>query len=534
MKFDALVITALDEELDAVLSLTEVDGSLAFADPKKAKWVKTKDSTGFPYYYREFTTESNGALSVGAAWTGAMGETATADRCRALVADLNPLCVAMTGICAGRKGEVFLGDVILADKLFSYDHGKLIATTNADGSPGRRLLRELETYNLQNIWAMEAAGFVKDLNWLNKLLGSRPLSLDVQRGWVLQTLLLHETENGAKPWEHPDFKVRCPRWQVVVDRLQRDKLVRVKNGVMTFTSKGKNFALNQHLRFPDGPEPDPTFRVHIGPIGTGKTVVQDPNIFAELETVQRKILGLEMEAAAIGYVAENVGIPSIVAKAVSDYADLEKDNAFRVYAEKASSAFLIEFLKKYPPGSLRRKGELKPDRLPVLVSSDHVAELHEIALKWATNFKSLLKPAWSANALSNLEKINSDEGLLALRQHFPEVRREYADWYSLNDALSGIWTMPWEVMGQWGDKPMDSEGESLVREHNDAVRDLVAELAGIQSQTSISGECDLCKEGSRSKKSGPMKKPTAAKKPDRSIDSGPAAKLASVKKRPRG
>lgn len=46
---------------------------------------------------------------------------------------LSPRWLAMCGICAGRRGEVSLGDLIVADRVFSYDHGKLIASTGPDG-----------------------------------------------------------------------------------------------------------------------------------------------------------------------------------------------------------------------------------------------------------------------------------------------------------------------------------------------------------------------------------------------------------------
>lgn len=497
MDFDVLVVTALQDELSAVLSLTEADGALSFVDHKSAKWVRGEDPDGYPYFHREFRTESDEPLVVAAGRAPEMGETAAADRCRALVAHLQPLCVAMTGICAGRRGDVFLGDVIVASRLFNFDHGKLVTVTDDKGNRVTRRFREIETYNLKKTWAMEATDFAEeDLAWMHQLLGGRPLSLDVQRMWLLQTLLSHQLGNGADPASHPDRAVCCPRWKKVLAKVKEDKSVIVKSGIMELTLEGRELALNDRLENPDGPERDPAFKVHVGPIGSGAAVVQDSGIFKQLADFERKILGLEMEAAAIGYVAENVGIPSIVVKAVADYADDEKDDSFRIFATRASIAFLIAFLKRHPPRSLRRAGKLIPQVSPVLVSPAHAAQLRQIAEKWANDFSSLLKPAWSTHALTEayLRKINADKQLLALRQHFPEVGRAFSDWHTLNHAMSGITTLPWAIMGQQGDKPTDPYGEALAWEHHDAVCDLVAELMEIQSRSVISGECDLCKK----------------------------------------
>lgn len=50
-----------------------------------------------------------------------------------------------------------------------------------------------------------------------------------------------------------------------------------------------------------------------------------------------------MEAAAIGFVAERIGVPSLIAKAVSDFADHDKDDGFRTFACRASATFLLAF-----------------------------------------------------------------------------------------------------------------------------------------------------------------------------------------------
>ncbi|MFY0576336.1 NACHT domain-containing protein [Cystobacter fuscus] len=74
---------------------------------------------------------------------------------------------------------------------------------------------------------------------------------------------------------------------------------------------------------------------------------EDPKLFQELERHVRKVLGVEMEATAIQFVAEQLNRRSIIAKAVSDYADHDKDDAFRAFACHSSAAFLVSFLRRY-------------------------------------------------------------------------------------------------------------------------------------------------------------------------------------------
>ena len=71
-RIDALIITALYEELTALLSIPS---------DLSPTWGKKFDDQGFPYHVAEFTSKAGGPpLIFGAAWSGHMGETATAER----------------------------------------------------------------------------------------------------------------------------------------------------------------------------------------------------------------------------------------------------------------------------------------------------------------------------------------------------------------------------------------------------------------------------------------------------------------------
>src|SRR5687768_16441483 len=99
---DVLVVTALKDELDALLEL-ELDGE------GRSAWAERRDRHGFPYHVRQLANAHGPSLLLAAAWSGEMGETAATMRAGTLIDELNPTCLAMCGICAGRRGEVFLG-----------------------------------------------------------------------------------------------------------------------------------------------------------------------------------------------------------------------------------------------------------------------------------------------------------------------------------------------------------------------------------------------------------------------------------------
>src|SRR5262249_36782730 len=111
MSVDALIITALKIELDAVLALG-ADGEHG--------WQKERDPGGFRYHTRTVPRVGCAPLRLAVAWSGQMGESAAAVRATQLIAHLDPGCLAMCGICAGARGDVALGDVIVADRVYSY------------------------------------------------------------------------------------------------------------------------------------------------------------------------------------------------------------------------------------------------------------------------------------------------------------------------------------------------------------------------------------------------------------------------------
>jgi WD40 repeat protein/nucleoside phosphorylase len=342
--FDVLIMTALKDELDAILELT-LDGQ------GRTGWTSARDQSGLPYSWREFQNDQGETLRVAAAWSGDMGETPAATRAMALLQELDPACLAMCGICAGRRGKVALGDVIVADRVFSYDHGKLIAGAQEGGAD---FFHDITTYNLDLVWKMDATFFAEEFTKSPRLERTRPLSLEAQQRWLLRTLEAHERGQAPSPDQHPERSLRAPDLGACLRGLRKRGLIQPQAGVLQLTELGRAQAREEWLVDPEGQQSDAPFRVHVAPLATGKVVHEDPELFNRLSRHVRDVLGAEMEARAIGLVAEQLGRRVLIAKAVSDYADHDKDDAFRTFACHASASFLLSFLRKH----------LRPQRSP--------------------------------------------------------------------------------------------------------------------------------------------------------------------------
>jgi hypothetical protein len=137
------------------------------------------------------------------------------------------------------------------------------------------------------------------------------------------------------------------------------------------------------------------------------------------------------------------------------------------------------------------KGPASARAAPKQASKEHGSQLREAAREWANSFSSLLEPDWAVHK-TNLSVADSDERLIALRAHFPKLNSGYSKWRAMNISLRGVETLPYWIAGGLGQMPTTGEGKRALKEHNDLLRAIVAELGEIEVQTSIAGQCDQC------------------------------------------
>lgn len=319
---DVLVICALLDEYKQVISIKQgiwndvweekvLDNGRLVADAK----LLTKDNT---------------KISIRATWASYMGREEISALVHSMFSQTDFKCIVMTGICAGRRGHVSLGDVIFAERLWSYDAGKLIKENDIEVFQGDMLQYRPNTEIVQRMQR-----FTVDTSKWGVI---RPkYTLEEQERWVVKVLA-----SNIIPSEHIEFDEKCPDWQLVLSGLIKKELVTKE---LNLTDKGVSMDRELSLFYPKGfPEPTP-LRIHVAPIATGASVVEDVNLFSRLSHSMRKVLGVDMEASALGAIGDTNDIPVIVVKAVSDFGDMHKDDRYRYFAAHASAQCMLQFLR---------------------------------------------------------------------------------------------------------------------------------------------------------------------------------------------
>ena len=322
---DVLLICALKDEYDQVLKVT--DGLQA------PSWYEHPLVSGWLVADADFTTATGGTLRIRATHASHMGREQVQAVASKLIHEQAARCIAMSGICAGRRGKVSLGDVIFAERLWSYDAGKLTTENGKQKFQGDPI-----QYNPSTVWVQRMQHVAippPNTSWLS----TRPtLPLEHQENWVMLRVLA-----GEEPNRHADFNAACPNWSEVLPRLwERGWL----ENPLTLTTKGRQYVEELALLHLGKLPALPDFKIHVAPVATGAAVSEDESIFPSLADSMRKVLDIEMEASALGALAEVHEIPVVVAKGVSDYGDSFKDDRYREFAARAAAECLMTFLRE--------------------------------------------------------------------------------------------------------------------------------------------------------------------------------------------
>jgi nucleoside phosphorylase len=189
---DVLIVTAVADEWDAVLAVeTGAAGG--------GGWTSRATAGGFELRARDFEGEGDRTLSIAVIQAFAMGKDMAVAAASPLLDALDVRCLAMCGVCGGRRGEVTLGDVIVADRLWTYDAGKVKATADEEADARTvRVTGDIEMFRLHpSAWKQSAERFRPDpkADWL----AARPRSYEAQGDWLLERILKEEKEPHARP-----------------------------------------------------------------------------------------------------------------------------------------------------------------------------------------------------------------------------------------------------------------------------------------------------------------------------------------------
>lgn len=111
---DLVLICALEEpELEAVLKLPW-------------NWQVARPLDDLIFIRDGFFFSNGKKFTVAATFSSRMGMVATALKSFALISKLSPKVIGMTGICAGVKEKVSIGDVLFADPVWDFQSGKRV------------------------------------------------------------------------------------------------------------------------------------------------------------------------------------------------------------------------------------------------------------------------------------------------------------------------------------------------------------------------------------------------------------------------
>lgn len=318
---DVLVITALKLELDALL---------AVEDGRIEPWVGIP---GKDPVYRATFEGHHGSIEIAAARTTRMGGAAAVVLAERLVSRLLPRSLAMCGICAGRPGYTEVGDVIIADRVFQADVGKLSTTSwEADWT----------VHPMPDHWlraAQELAGPA------TARFGYGDPDAEDAQWWLLEQL-----HAGRDPLASAGFHRYFPderRAEALARLIDALGYVSIEGGRFELTEVGETALLEHHARHGWRSFSRLPYWVQVGPIASGNAVVADGDVWQQIVGLgMRKILGLDMEAAALGAVATAHGLPFVVTKGVMDHADRHKDARAEDFAARASAEVLCALLRE--------------------------------------------------------------------------------------------------------------------------------------------------------------------------------------------
>jgi hypothetical protein len=207
LAIDVCVVCALAEEARAFLDVVSEQCQTTFL-------LRTSPRYGYDYRFVAIQNDKGETLRLHVSWLPRYGPQETVLHLTHVLEEYTPHFAAMTGICAGDRVRVSLGDLVVAERTYTYDSGKFVIDEHM------RTVHEHNTmtYHLdENI--LRFLPLFEQWKPLVKQL-RRPPSKRQQREWLLNQLLNEQTPSVqlipvAKRKRH------APAWQRIVHELQR-------------------------------------------------------------------------------------------------------------------------------------------------------------------------------------------------------------------------------------------------------------------------------------------------------------------------
>ena len=331
---DVCVVCAMADEAQAFLE--------AATDHCHSAWEQ-RTSPHHGYYYR-FTTLQNMSgetLALHVSWLPRYGPQEMTTHLQWVLEEYRPRFAIMTGICAGDKSSVALGDLIVAERTFTYDSGKFALDQH-----GQRVhLHDALTHQLD----ANILGFVSMFDAWKPLVAQlhRPPSKRQQREWLLNTLLDEQTPT-VKQIPQDILETHAPVWRRIIHELQSGPDPILSSSMAL---RERSEIENRHYGKDPFPYADPTeARCYIKPLASSSAVRSD-DPFWDIQVPVRGAVAIELEGAAFSATVDSFPEEKwLIVKGVSDYADSDKDDSYRHYSCAASAIYALCFIRTYVGG----------------------------------------------------------------------------------------------------------------------------------------------------------------------------------------
>lgn len=253
--------------------------------------------------------------------------------------EFKPKFAIMTGICAGDKSKVKLGDIIVADRAYFPEPGK--EKLGENDQPVH--LFDTDTRHIDQDALQFLHGFE---GWKQAVMQlPRPCSKRQQREWILNQLL-DEATPRISDIDMAILEKQAPDWRKILYELQNGP-----NPYLTSERSLINKSRLKELKYgrEEFPYRDPAESVRlIAPMASVNAVRED-NPFQNFQVPVRKTAAIDMEGAAFYRAVDDFRgvVRPLLVKAVCDYADSDKDDSYHGYASQASAAYALCFIKEY-------------------------------------------------------------------------------------------------------------------------------------------------------------------------------------------
>jgi nucleoside phosphorylase len=332
---DVCLFASVEDEFKAIHRI--------FERLSHSKFMPGFTRLGREVFFGAMQNQSGESLTVQISCLPEMGGSNAVIHIHPILQEFLPRFTGMTGICAGDREKVALGDLVVAVRAYEYDAGKFVIS---DGEPV--LHPDVKTFSPNNNIIGYVNGFSDWKAEVGKL--RRPSSKRQQREWLLSALKLPGTRFSELDQEI--LVENMPQCQSITSEMEKgEKPLMKADG--TLTQRAHRLMRAPWTPYKDKPEAQRFAMV----MGSGRAVRSD-NPFPSLRGPERKLIAVDMEGASLYQAVDDIrslGSSALVVKGVSDYGDPDKDDTYHEYASEASAIYIFHFIQRYVNQLLMRR-----------------------------------------------------------------------------------------------------------------------------------------------------------------------------------